>query len=201
MSDGLPSSDRPDAPGPAPRPRTNRPRLIGLTGTNGAGKGVAAAFFRDRGFEYHSLSDVIREELAARGEEPSRDNLIRTGNELRERFGPDVLARRVLDAVGDRPAVVDSIRNPAEVARLRERGGFVLLAIDAPVEVRFRRACRRGRDESARTLEEFRRKEDEEMRGSETRQRLEATMALADRRIVNDGSFRAFRRKLEEVLA
>ena len=75
---------------------TMPPRLIGLTGTNGAGKGEAAAYFGTRGYAYHSLSDVIREELARRGEPASRDNLIRTGNELRRSFGPDVLARRTM---------------------------------------------------------------------------------------------------------
>ena len=40
-----------------------------------------------RGYVYFSLSDIIREELTRRGEPPSRDNLIRAGNELRERFG------------------------------------------------------------------------------------------------------------------
>ena len=96
------------------------PRLIGLTGTNGAGKGEAAAFFSARGYAYFSLSDVIREELRARGEAVSRDSLIRTGNELRERCGPDVLAGRTMAKVGG-PAVIDSIRNMHEVAFLRRQ--------------------------------------------------------------------------------
>jgi dephospho-CoA kinase len=96
----------------------DKPRLIGLTGTNGAGKGEAAAYFVSKGYAFFSLSDVIREELERRGEEATRDNLIRTGNELRERFGPDVLARRTMDKVRG-PAVIDSIRNTREVAYLR----------------------------------------------------------------------------------
>ena len=99
------------------------PRLIGLTGTNGAGKGEAAAFFMARGYAYFSLSDVIRDELRARGEAVSRDNLIRTGNELRERFGPDVLARRTMAKVGG-PAVIDSIRNTPRGRLPAPREGF-----------------------------------------------------------------------------
>ena len=38
-------------------------RLIGLTGTNGSGKGEAAAYFKKKEFSYFSLSDLIREEL------------------------------------------------------------------------------------------------------------------------------------------
>jgi dephospho-CoA kinase len=174
------------------------PRLIGLTGTNGAGKGEAAAFFAAKGYAYFSLSDILREELGTRGETASRDNLIRTGNELRERFGPDVLARRTMAKVGG-PAVIDSIRNTHEVAYLRLQPGFLLLAVDAPVEVRFARVAARGRDESAADLESFRKKEAQERLGGATAQQLEACMAAADRLILNDGTIPDLHRKLEEV--
>ena len=79
--------------------RVGRPALIGLTGTNGAGKGEIAAYLQTKGYACHSLSDILREELAARGLEAGRDNLIRIGNELRETFGADILARRTMDRV------------------------------------------------------------------------------------------------------
>ncbi len=176
------------------------PRLIGLTGTNGAGKGEAASYFAAKGYARFSLSDVIREELGRRGEPVSRDNLIRTGNELRESFGADVLARRTMDKVGGTGrAVIDSIRNTSEVDFLRRQDGFVLLAIDAPVALRFARVAVRGRDESAADLETFRKKEDQERAGGATGQQLEACLAAADRLIINDGTLTEFRRKLEEV--
>jgi dephospho-CoA kinase len=179
---------------------TAPPRLIGLTGTNGAGKGEAAAYFVTKGYPYVSLSDIIREELQRRGEPVSRDNLIRTGNELRERFGPDVLARRTIEKVGEgHRAVIDSIRNASEVAYLRRQEGFVLLAIDAPIALRFARVAVRGRDESALDLEAFRKKEDEERAGGTSAQQLEACMAAADRLVINDGTIPEFHRKLEEV--
>jgi dephospho-CoA kinase len=189
-----------------------KPLLIGLTGTNGAGKGEAAAYFTGKGYAYFSLSDVIREELKARGEASSRDNMIRTGNELRERFGADVLARRTMARIkaagggdghgkahAEARAVIDSIRNTSEVAFLRRQKGFVLLAIDAPIALRFARVSVRGRDESAADLEAFRRKEDLERAGGASGQQLEACIAAADRLIVNDGTIPEFQRKLEEV--
>jgi dephospho-CoA kinase len=176
-----------------------RPGLIGLTGTNGAGKGEAAAFFQTRGYACASLSDILREELSARGLPATRDNLIRTGNELRAAFGPDILARRTMDRVTG-PTVIDSIRNMLEIAYFRTRKGFVLLAFDAPVELRFGRVAARGRDESAATLEEFRRKEDEERAGGAAAQQLEACMAAADHLVWNDGTIEDLRRKLEKFL-
>ena len=176
------------------------PRLIGLTGTNGAGKGEAAAYFAAKGYARFSLSDVIRDELRERGEPESRDNLIRTGNELRESFGADVLARRTMAKVGrGGRAVIDSIRNVQEIEYLRRQKGFVLLAVDAPVALRFERVAARGRDESAADLEAFKKKEDLERRGGPAGQQLEACLAAADRLIVNDGTIPEFHRKLEEV--
>ncbi len=176
------------------------PRLIGLTGTNGAGKGEAAAYFVGKGYAYFSLSDVIRDELRERGEAANRDNLIRTGNELRDRFGADVLARRTIGKIGgEGRAVIDSVRNSQEIEFLRRQKGFMLLAIDAPIALRFARVAARGRDESAADLEAFRKKEDEERAGGATAQQLEACMAAADRLIVNDGTIPEFHRKLEEV--
>ncbi len=173
-------------------------RLIGLTGTNGAGKGEVAGFLRKKGYGYVSLSDVIREELQARGLEASRDNLISCGNELRERFGPDILARRVATRIQG-PTVIDSIRNAAEVAFLRSLGDFILVAVDAPLELRFERTRKRGRNESASTLEEFRRKEEQEKSTRESGQQLEICLGLADLVIINDGSLQDLWKKLEEL--
>jgi len=176
-----------------------RPVLIGLTGTNGAGKGEVAAHLRGFGYAYLSLSDILREELAARGLEASRDNLIRLGNELRRKHGPEVLARRTMDRVRG-PSTIDSIRNPREVEFFRKQKGFLLLAVDAPIEVRYARTRARGRDESAATFDEFRTKEELEMAGNETGQQIALCMAMADRTIFNDGTIDELHRKVEELL-
>jgi len=175
------------------------PRLIGLTGPNGAGKGEAAAFFVDRGYAYASLSDVIRERLAAEGREPSRDNLIAMGNALRRNGGPGILARLVLEKVRGR-TVIDSIRNPREVEELRAREGFILLAVDAAPAVRFQRVLLRGRNESASTREDFLRKEAEEMGADPEAQQLHRCLEMADAIILNDGTLDDLHRRLEAFL-
>ena len=51
----------------------------------------------------------------------SRELLIQVGNELRQRFGPAVLAERIIAKLDDdKNYVIDSIRNPAEVDSLPE---------------------------------------------------------------------------------
>jgi dephospho-CoA kinase len=175
------------------------PKLIGLTGTNGSGKGEAAVYFERKGYAYFSLSDLIRKELQKSGIAVTRDNLIKRGNELRERFGPDILARLVIKEVKGK-AVIDSIRNPSEVKYLRKQKRFILLAIDSPVELRYERVKKRGREESASSLDEFINKEKEEMTESLSGQQLHSCMKIADLVIINDGSLDDFHHKLEELL-
>lgn len=174
-------------------------QLIGLTGTNSAGKGKAAAYLQKKGYTYYSLSDLIREELLRDGKDISRDNLIKKGNDLRKKLGSDILARLVMKKVKGK-AVIDSIRNPAEVDFLRNQKDFILLAIDAPVKLRYERAKKRGRNESASSLREFMKKEKEEMTISKKGQQLHRCMKMADTIIINDGTLEEFYQKLEEWL-
>ena len=58
---------------------------------------------------------AIFEEVKAEGKAVTRENLIRKGNELRERFGPGILGAKMAQKVQkDKNYVIDSIRNPAE---------------------------------------------------------------------------------------
>jgi dephospho-CoA kinase len=177
----------------------NKIKIIGLTGTNGAGKGEAAAFFHRHGYESYSLSDILREELVQRGLALSRDNLIKIGNELRRQYGADILARRAWQRIKNR-AVIDSIRNPGEVTFFRQHAQFILIAIDAPVEVRFQRILKRGRAESVQTLPEFKAKEAEERSTNPHHQQLQACLALADYLIINDGTLEEFYQKLARFI-
>ncbi len=174
--------------------------IVGLTGPNAAGKGRVAEILAGRGFEVISLSDIVREEARARGLPPVRETLIALGREIREREGPGALAERVLPRLGDR-VVVDSIRSPAEVAVLRRRRDFRLLGVDAPVELRWRRAVARARAGERPGLAEFRAREAEENRDDPNSQQLARTLALADRVVVNDGSLEDLRERVDRALA
>ena len=124
--------------------------------------------------------DIVREEAAARGLPPEREHLIRVGTLLRQQHGPGVLAERLAPRLGGRD-VVDSIRNPAEVARLKDVPGFLLVGVSAPTEVRFARSRRRSRPGDPTTLEEFTAREEQENTANPAGQQLRATFALADR--------------------
>jgi len=176
--------------------------LIGLTSRNAAGKDEVARYLVEHhGFVYFSLSDILRKELKSRGLPVTRENLIARGNARRRGKGAGVLAETALAELENvKEAVVVSIRNPGEVSALRTRDDFILVAVDAPVQLRFERARARARSDDAKTLEEFIRDEQAELAGSENEQQLERVFKMRDKLIVNDGTLEELYAEVEELL-
>lgn len=176
--------------------------IIGLTGRNASGKTTAGQALAARGFQYLSLSDVIREEAKRRELPDVRENLTALGNELRERFGPGALAELTVSRMQpDRNYAVDSIRHPAEVMTLRKAGAFSLFHVFAPLEARFQRALVRDRAGDARTLQDFIRQEEREFASSNAAaQQLLETERLANRVIENNGTLEEFAAQLAGAL-
>lgn len=176
-------------------------KLIGLTGANASGKGEVACYLKSRGFEYYSLSDILREEARARGIEPSRENLIKLGNKLREENRPSVLADLAVKKINNKKdCIIDSIRNPFEIKALRKLKGFVLIGITASLEIRFKRVVMRKRPGDPQTLEEFIEKEDKENISDSINQQLENCLKLVDIVIVNDSTIEELHKKIDSVL-
>ncbi|MEK6891779.1 MAG: AAA family ATPase [Nanoarchaeota archaeon] len=181
--------------------------IIGLTGKNAAGKGEVANFLKLKGFIYYSLSDVIREEATKRNLEHSRDNLIKIGNELRQNFALSYLAQqinlKIKDILKSNPKqnfVVDSIRSPFEAKELMKNKDFTLVGIDASLELRFKRLLERNRLGDAKTLEDFKKQEERENLKSDTNQQLDATFALSQEIIGNDGTLEQLHAKIDGLL-
>jgi len=176
--------------------------IIGVSGRNGAGKGEVVNYLADRSFYGLSLSDVIRDELAKEGVEPTREAMIAKGTALRARYGPGALALRLIDRlIPDRNYAIDSIRHPAEVEALRESGhGFHLVWVDAPLEVRFDRMQARGRPGDPQDIEAMRDVETREAGGGDASgQQLDAVSALADFVVENDGELGSLHDKIRSV--
>ncbi len=176
--------------------------IIGLTGKNGSGKGEAARFLTESGYEYYSLSDILREELTARGQQVTRERLISIGNELRAAHGAGALAERTLAKLGaEAHAVVDSIRNPFEVEALRRRRDFHLLSIDAEPEVRFERVKARRREGDPDTYEAFLEVEAREAQTPDpTTQQMNRTAEMADAVVFNNGTVEELRDQVRQVV-
>ena len=176
--------------------------LIGLTGKNGSGKGEVAKFLKESGYDFYSLSDILRDELLTRDKDVTRENLISIGNELRTNYGAGVLAERVLQKIGpDAHAVIDSIRNPFEVEALRKRKGFCLLSIEADPKIRFERTRARNRENDPKTYEKFLEYEAREaFTNDPTTQQMNRTEAMADAVVENNGTVDELKEQVRQVI-
>ena len=172
--------------------------LIGITGTDGAGKGSVVDLLVQRyGFVHYSVRQFILEHINAAGLPQTRAQMRLTANELRARHGNDFIVTQALIAMerdNVESAVVESIRAVAEVETLKARGG-VLLAVDADQQIRYERIQARSSESDKVTLEEFIAQEELEKNDPDPNgMQKAAVMELADVTIENNGS-------MEELLA
>jgi dephospho-CoA kinase len=184
-------------------------KIIGITGTLASGKTSVKDFFLSRfpSSYFISLSDIIEEELLKEGKELKRENFIEKGNELRKRYGDQVLVEVVTLTLSEKIEkqflIIDGIRNPGEVEFLRKKFGkdFILIAFDAPREIRFRRLRERKKEGDPKTFEEFLEIDETDLGKNQPEygQNVEECLKLADYLIINDGSVNELNKKLEEI--
>jgi len=176
--------------------------IIGLTGKNCAGKGVIADLLQEIGFMYYSLSDVIRDELKKENSPITRENLIKKGRELRNKFGYSILAEVINKKLDiEKNYVIDSIRHPSEIEVFRRRKDFVLIEVEATPENRFKRIKARGRENDPLTFEEFLILDAEEEKSDNAAgQQLALCSKKADIRIENNSTIEDFRQRAKGII-
>lgn len=124
------------------------------------------------------------------------------GNKLRSEFGANILAKRIAEKIDlSKNTIIDSIRNAEEVKELKKLKNFIFIAVDAPIELRYKRLKDRfGRQEAYKTLEQFREQEQKEFSQDKTKQQLGICMKMADKVILNDGTIAELRKKIDELV-
>ena len=175
--------------------------LIGLVGTLGSGKGIVRELLEERGFNGKIFSDVLKEELIKRGIEVNRENLQDMGNEIRNNEGTNTLAKRLIASLDlTKDCFVDGARNPGEIEELKVNG-FVILSIDAPREIRFKRMLERGAKRDPKTWDEFLKIEKRDL-GEEDKagQQVSKCMEMADFKLINDLDIKDLNNKITEFL-
>lgn len=178
-------------------------RLIGLIGTNGAGKSAVCDYLRECGFLVVSLSDIVRAEVRHRNKPETRDIMVHTSNDLKQQFGMDVLARRSFHESSEKDVsaiAFDSIRNLDEVIYLREKR-VIFLGIDAPIDVRYDRVTRRGRASDAVDFATFQAHDDRENTGQSAGQNIFQAFRECELIIQNTGDLTLLHAQVNEFLS
>lgn len=174
--------------------------IIGLTGKMGAGKQEVSNYLISKGFSYYRYSDVLRGEAKKRKIEATRENLQKLGNKLREENKDDGIISKMLLKMIKGNAIVDGIRNAAEIDGMRAANDFFLIAVDADAKLRFKRMQSRGREGDPKTFSEFKRLDDYENTGKGT-QNIGECIKNADFVVKNEGSLEELNKKIDEILS
>ena len=178
-------------------------RIVGITGSFGAGKGAVVEYLnKERGFSHYSASGFITEEIIRRGIPVNRDSMIVVANDLRATHGPSYIIDSLFERAREsgKDSVIESLRAIAEVRRIKELGGFVL-GVDADPRIRYERAFARGSEKDAVSFEKWMEQEQKESNPDDpTKQNIFGALKESDMIVTNNGTMEELHRQVDEAL-
>ena|SRR3989344_6783288 len=176
--------------------------LIGLTGRIASGKEQIAEYLKTKGFEYTTISRIIREEAAKINIPITRESLQDLGNLIRKYEGNGAWIKRIIQKTNlEKNYIIDGIRNPGEILELKKVPRFILVSVDAPQKIRYERVLSRGKPSDPKTWEEFVKIDERDFGKGEPEdgQQVGKCMALANYHLANDSTLENFKRKIEDI--
>jgi dephospho-CoA kinase len=177
--------------------------IIGITGTNGSGKGTLVEYLIQKGFQHYSAREFITEEVTKRGLLLDRNSLRSVANDLRMQNGSayviESLFKKALVLGGD--SAIESIRALGEAQFLKSQGAL-LIAIDADRALRYARITERGSATDKVAYATWVEQEEREWHNENAHDmNVRAVMAMADFTIQNNGTLEELHAQIEAVLS
>lgn len=173
--------------------------VVGLAGMPGAGKSTAVNVAKDRGYKIVVMGDEVREEAAKRGVKPTPKNLGKIMLELRRMKGEAVIARRCIPTIEtavEQKVVIDGVRSLSEVEEFKKHfPRFILIAVHASPDTRFKRLYRRKRSDDPKNWRIFHERDARELQVG-----LGDAIAMAEYILVNEGRLGAVKARIGDVL-
>ena len=175
--------------------------VIGIVGPQASGKTEVAKKLIETGAKRVRMGDVVWREVKDRGLEITEENVGKVAKDLREKEGPNAVAKRCVPLIREKgnknkPVVVDGIRSSSEVKTFKKEfeEDFTLISVNSPIKERYRRIKGRKREDDTGGFSEFKEKEDRESGWG-----LEKAMKEADYNVVNDGSLEDLNNRILEI--
>ena len=179
--------------------------IIGITGTNGSGKGTVVNYLvSKKKFTHFSVTGLLNSEIQKRNLPVNRESQTLVANDLRRTHHSAYLAETLynLAKVSGNNCVIESLRTLGEIEFLRQTGRFTLLAIDADPDVRYRRILARKSEKDNVSFEEFLSAENRERSNSDpVKQNLTSCISRADFTITNNSDFANLYRQIDVILS
>ncbi len=182
-------------------------KIVGVVGQIASGKGILVKYLTKRlGFISFSLSFIVHEELKNKNiKEFSRKTLQDIGDDLRKRYGNDVLARRAVKIFlkqGRNRVVIEGIRNPGEIEYLKTLPNFILIGVKAKRELRFKRLLARVKPWDPKTYKDFLKvdRRDIGVGQQKSGQQVGECLAFCDYVLTNNKDVKDFQKKVKELM-
>lgn len=99
-------------------------KIIGITGTIGAGKGTIVNYLvENKSFIHLSVRGYLTEILNKDNKQLNRENMFNLANSLREKNGPDFIIKELYKKAEklNQDVVIESIRTKGEVKLLQKK--------------------------------------------------------------------------------
>ncbi len=178
--------------------------VIGITGTNGSGKGTVVDYLVEtKGFKHYAARDFLTRSLRERGTPVDRSSMRLLANELRALHEPAYVVKELYgQAVTDgcERVVIESVRNIGEAEFLKSIGAF-LIAVDADQMLRYTRVQARRSSTDQVDFLTFLEHEEREMHPVGPHDMdLRGVMNLSDVTIMNDGSLSELQQQIDAGL-
>ena len=175
-------------------------KIIAFTGMPASGKSEAVQRAKDKGIPVIRMGDMVWEETKRQGKPLDDKNVGEIAHSMREKHGMDIWAKRTVEKIHSLKKspllVIDGVRNMEEIEYFKKELGmnFLVIAIDAPDEVRRKRAISRGRIDDSQNLKDLEERDKREIRWG-----LQKVIANADIVIPNNGSLEGFKNQVLTV--
>lgn len=175
-------------------------KIIAFTGMPASGKSEAVQLAKDKGIPVIRMGDMVWEETKRQGKPLDDKNVGDVAHSMREKHGMNIWAKRTVEKIRSLKKspllVIDGVRNMEEIEYFKKELGmeFLVIAIDAPDELRRKRAISRGRTDDSKNLKDLEERDKREIRWG-----LQKVIANADIVIPNNGSLEDFKKQVLTV--
>lgn len=178
--------------------------IIGITGTNGSGKGAVVDYLISKGFVHFSVRVALEAMLTAEHIPIDRTALRNRANELRKEHGAGFFGKKFLEEIKEKGitnSVIESVRTTGEAEYLKENGA-IILAVDADRKLRYDRIMSRASATDKIDFDTFVEQEEREWYGAEGSHdmNLMSVIEMADFTIKNEGTLPELHTQVDGML-
>jgi len=175
-------------------------KIIAFTGMPASGKSEAVQLAKNKGIPVIRMGDMVWEETKRQGKPLDDKNVGEIAQSMREKHGMAIWAKRTVEKIRSLKKspllVIDGVRNMEEIEYFKQELGmdFLVIAVDAPDELRRKRAISRGRTDDSKNLKDLEERDKREICWG-----LQKVIANADIVIPNNGSIKDFKKQVSTV--